>query len=68
MSENVLKKYGINSVWEGDILKVKGKGVKGDIKITSSDLDVELKLDFMLRPFKSKIEESIARKIDEQLV
>ena len=70
------EKHGLAFSWEGDrLLRVSGKGVKGNIRIEDSLVRVDLDLSMLLTPFKGKIESrlreqlrlNVEAKTDEQL-
>ena len=64
LAADLKKKYGIRSRWDGDTCLLDGAGVKkGVLKITDSNLSVELTLGMLAKILKPKIEEEINKKI-----
>ena len=59
------KQFDVNYQWEGDLLKFKRSGVKGQLDISENDLHIRLELGLMLRPFKSRIEQEIHSQLDQ---
>ena len=59
------KQFDVNYQWEGDLLKFKRSGVKGQLDISENDLHIRLELWLMLRPFKSRIEQEIHSQLDQ---
>ncbi|MDQ2972071.1 MAG: polyhydroxyalkanoic acid system family protein [Pseudomonadota bacterium] len=58
-------KFGIDSAWEGDILRIKRAGMKGEIEIAADSVRVRAQLGLMLGAFKSRIEDEIRHQLDE---
>lgn len=58
--------YVDKATWNGAGTKadVKGKGFKGDIEVTDTDLVVNIKLGLLAKALKGKIEEQINKRID----
>lgn len=62
------EKYGLSFTWEGDsLLKVSGKGVKGTIGLSATQVSVLLDLSLILTPLKGKIESRLREQLTEQL-
>lgn len=67
LAQDLSSQFDLNYQWEGDHLKFKRSGVKGQLDITDDDLHVHLELGLLLRPFKSKIESEIHNQLDQVL-
>lgn len=65
LAQDLSKQFDVNYQWEGDLLKFKRSGVKGQLDISESDLHIRLELGLMLRPFKSRIEQEIHSQLDQ---
>ncbi|MCC4270809.1 polyhydroxyalkanoic acid system family protein [Marinobacter nauticus] len=65
LAKDLSKQFDVNYQWEGDLLKFKRSGVKGQLDISESDLHIRLELGLMLRPFKSRIEQEIHSQLDQ---
>lgn len=65
IAQDLSKKFGINYRWESHELKFKGAGAKGKMSCFADSLSIKLELGFMLRPFKSRIEQEIHEYLDE---
>jgi len=61
------KEYELRSEWEGDTLHFRRSGVDGHMHVTAHYIDLNVKLGFLLRPFKSAFEHHIERNIDTLL-
>lgn len=59
--EALADKFGVKYQWDGDTVKFKGAGAKGYMSIDHGQVEVKMELSFMLRPFKSRIEDEINR-------
>ena len=65
LAKDLSRQFDVNYQWEGDLLKFKRSGVKGQLDIAESDLHIHLELGMMLRPFKSRIEQEIHSQLDQ---
>ncbi len=65
LAKDLSKQFDVNYQWEGDLLKFKRSGVKGQLDISENDLHIRLELGLMLRPFKSRIEQDIHSQLDQ---
>lgn len=59
------EKFGLKHRWQGETLEFKGSGAKGFIKCGEDDIALRLELSFVLRPFKTRIEQEIHKYLDE---
>ncbi|KPQ29775.1 MAG: putative polyhydroxyalkanoic acid system protein [Marinobacter excellens HL-55] len=65
LAKDLSKQFDVNYQWEGDLLRFKRSGVKGQLDIAENDLHIRLELGLMLRPFKSRIEQEIHSQLDQ---
>lgn len=65
IAEDLSTRFGVNYQWEGSTVKFKGAGAKGYMSIDHGHVEVRMDLSFMLRPFKSRIEQEINRHLDD---
>ncbi len=65
LAKDLSRQFDVNYQWEGDLLKFKRSGVKGQLDIAETDLHIRLELGMMLRPFKSRIEQEIHSQLDQ---
>ncbi|HLT12575.1 MAG TPA: polyhydroxyalkanoic acid system family protein [Marinobacter sp.] len=65
LAKDLSKQFDVNYQWEGDLLKFKRSGVKGQLDIAEDELHIRLELGLMLRPFKSRIEQEIQSQLDQ---
>ncbi len=62
-----MKAMGVDTDWQGDTLYVNGKGVKGTVDVTSSNVAINLDLGMPASLMKGKIEEKIRDGLDRKL-
>lgn len=67
MEGKLQERYGVTLVWRGDTADVKGTGVSGTISILPHAVQVALKLGFLVKPFASKIQETMERQLEKAL-
>jgi putative polyhydroxyalkanoate system protein len=66
-ADDLAREYDLVSEWHGDTLHFHRSGVEGHMRVTERDIALDVKLGFLLRPFKAKFEQSIGRHLDELL-
>lgn len=66
-ADGLAKEYDLESRWEGDTIHFTRLGVDGHMHVTEHFIDLNVKLGFLLRPFKSAFERHIDRNIDTLL-
>lgn len=64
LARDLSEKFDVDYQWEGDHLRFRRSGVKGQLSLSDSDIHVHLELGMMLRPFKSRIEQEIHTELD----
>ncbi|MBN7770409.1 polyhydroxyalkanoic acid system family protein [Marinobacter daepoensis] len=65
LAKDLSKQFDVHYQWEGDLLKFKRSGVKGQLDLSEDDLHIRLELGLMLRPFKARIEQEIHSQLDQ---
>jgi putative polyhydroxyalkanoate system protein len=68
IAETLGTKYGLQTSWAGDDLKIYGSGVKGCIVVADESVAVEVKLGFALSMMESTIRTSLQEAMDKHLV
>jgi putative polyhydroxyalkanoate system protein len=66
-ADDLGKEYELVSEWEGDTLHFRRSGVDGHMHVTPHYIDLNVKLGFLLRPFRSAFERHIERNLDTML-
>jgi putative polyhydroxyalkanoate system protein len=66
-ADDLGKEYDLRSEWEGDTLHFRRSGVDGHMHVTAHYIDLNVKLGFLLRPFRSAFEHHIERNLDALL-
>ena len=49
------EEYDLTSEWHGDTLRFHRSGVQGQMKVTASEIHLDVTLGFLLKPFKSNV-------------
>lgn len=63
---DIAKKMGVKYSWQGDVCDLKGGGLKsGQIRVTPSEVSIELNLGMMAKIMKPMIEKEIDAKVKE---
>lgn len=65
LAKDLSQQFDVKYQWEGDVLRFKRSGVKGQLNLSHADLHIHLELGMMLRPFKSRIEQEIHSQLDQ---
>lgn len=66
-ADDLAEEYDLVSEWEGDTLHFHRAGVEGHMHVTDSHIDLNVRLGFLLKPFKARFEQHIERHLDELL-
>jgi putative polyhydroxyalkanoate system protein len=66
-ADDLGEEYDLESEWHGDTLRFHRSGVEGQMKVTTSEIHLDVTLGFLLRPFKSKFVEHIEHNFDRLL-
>ena len=66
-ADDLGREYDLRSEWEGDTLHFRRSGVDGHMHVTPHYIDLNVKLGFLLRPFRSAFEHHIERNLDALL-
>ncbi|MEM6783484.1 MAG: polyhydroxyalkanoic acid system family protein [Bacteroidota bacterium] len=67
LAADLEREYGVSAHWAGDVLRIAGRGVKGDVVATDTELRVQASLSMMMRPLRSTLEREIERTLDDAL-
>ena len=65
LAQDLSRQFDVDYQWQGDVLRFRRSGVKGQLNITHSDLNVRLELGMLLSPFKARIEQEIHTQLDQ---
>jgi putative polyhydroxyalkanoate system protein len=60
-------RYGVATGWQGDVLRFRGRGAEGRVRLAGSAIHVDVKLGLWLRPFKARVADRIERHLDRLL-
>ena len=66
-ADDLADEYDLKSEWNGDTLHFHRTGVEGRMHVNDKEIDLSVKLGFLLKPFKAKFEQHIERHLDELL-
>lgn len=66
-ADDLADEYDLVSEWNGNTLHFHRAGVEGHMHVTEAHIDLNVKLGFLLKPFKAKFEHHIENHLDELL-
>jgi putative polyhydroxyalkanoate system protein len=66
-ADDLVREYAITCQWQGDTLNFRRSGVQGRIEVSPTQIAVEIRLGLLVRGFKSTIEQSVSKRLDELL-
>jgi putative polyhydroxyalkanoate system protein len=66
-ADDLAAEYDLASRWAGDTLHFRRSGVEGAMRVTTSEIDLEVTLGFLLKAFKAKFVETIEHNFDNLL-
>jgi len=61
------EEYQLHHYWQDDILHFKRSGVDGHMEVGADELRLQVRLGFLLSPWKARVEQAIHRHLDELL-
>jgi putative polyhydroxyalkanoate system protein len=59
--------YDLQSEWHGNTLRFQRSGVNGEMRVSASEIDLEVTLGFLLKPFKAKFVQAIEHNFERLL-
>jgi putative polyhydroxyalkanoate system protein len=57
--DQLAEEYGVTAQWDGDTLNFQRSGVNGSLELLDHEVQLEIKLGFMLMAFSATIEEHV---------
>jgi putative polyhydroxyalkanoate system protein len=66
-ADDLAAEYDLTSQWAGNTLRFRRSGVQGEMRVTDSEIDLEVTLGFLLKAFKAKFVEHIEHNFDTLL-
>ena len=66
-ADNLGEEYDLTSEWHGDALHFHRAGVQGEMKVTHTEIHLDVTLGFLLKPFRAKFVEHIEHNFDQLL-
>jgi putative polyhydroxyalkanoate system protein len=66
-ADDLGEEYDLTSEWHGDTLRFHRSGVEGQMKVTASEIHLDVTLGFLLKPFKARFVEHIEHNFDRLL-
>ncbi len=66
-ADDLAEEYDLSSQWAGNTLHFRRSGVQGEMRVTESEIDLEVTLGFLLKAFKAKFVEHIEHNFDTLL-
>lgn len=65
LAQDLSSQFDVHYEWDGDVMRFRRSGVKGQLDVTPDTLHIRLELGLLLRPFKSRIEGEVNRQLDD---
>src|SRR5512138_102693 len=59
--------FGVEPEWDGDVARFHRTGLEGEIRFSPSEVRVDVKLGFLLAPFKQRLAEHMQAHLDRVL-
>lgn len=66
-ADGLAAEYNLQSEWLGDTLRFQRSGIQGVISVLAAEIQLEVTLGFLLKPFRGKFVENIDRNFDKLL-
>jgi putative polyhydroxyalkanoate system protein len=59
------EEFGLHHEWQGDVLHFKRMGLSGELSVAKRDVEIRVRLGFLLLPLRPRIEHEIHHYFDE---
>jgi putative polyhydroxyalkanoate system protein len=63
--DQLAEEYGVTAEWDGDTLNFQRSGVSGTLQLSVHEVQLEIKLGFMLKAFSATIEEHVHKNMQK---
>jgi len=67
VADDLAQEHDLESEWKGNTLHFSRSGVDGTIRVAASEIEIDVRLGFLLRAFRSSFERHIVTHLDEHL-
>lgn len=64
VAAKLAKEYDLRSNWEGDVLHFDRSGLHGTLAVSGKDMQVDVKLGFLMAAFKGPIQAAMEKQLD----
>ncbi len=64
VAAKLAKEYDLRSNWEGDVLHFDRSGLHGTLAVNGKDMQVDVKLGFLMAAFKGPIQDAMEKQLD----
>ncbi|MDX1656484.1 MAG: polyhydroxyalkanoic acid system family protein [Candidatus Competibacteraceae bacterium] len=67
IAQQLKREYDLDYHWEGDTLHFQRSGANGRMEVHEGDIEIMVKLSFLLTPIKGRLEGEINRRLDKMM-
>jgi putative polyhydroxyalkanoate system protein len=64
-ADELAREYDLESEWNGDTLSFSRSGVDGEMAVSGNEIRIGVKLGFLLKAFKPRIQQHVENQLDE---
>lgn len=64
LAKDLSQRFDVDYQWEGDVLRFRRSGVKGQLTVNPDTIHVHIELGMLLRPMKGRVEDEIHKHLD----
>jgi putative polyhydroxyalkanoate system protein len=65
VADEMVRDFGMDCEWQGNVLRFSRVGVNGELKVTRSHVELHARLGLLLAAFRNRIEAQIHRNFDD---
>ena len=64
IAKDLQQRFDLQCTWDGDNVSFERPGLSGDMRVGKSDVELNVKLSFLMTPLKGSIETAIRNELD----
>ncbi|MEM9997337.1 MAG: polyhydroxyalkanoic acid system family protein [Bacteroidota bacterium] len=67
IAADLQRQQGVRTFWDGDVLRLKGPGVQGELHASDTEVRIQATLGMLMRPMRGALQRAIEEHLDDAL-